>query len=194
MFKTIAIAAAAVVSVAALSAQTELAPDTFKVNYYSNANGAGPDATVQITNVGTAIGTTGDADGHLCALIYVLKPDQQLTECCGCLVTADGLVTISVNLDLTSNPLSGALPTSGDIKIVSSLPTVTGCNPVMPSPASGIRAWATHIQSDSKNSTTETAFSDATLSAKELSGLVAGCKTAFGEGSGAGVCSCGTGE
>jgi hypothetical protein len=189
MFKTILIAAAAVVSVAALSAQT---PDTLKVNYYSNANGAGPDATVQITNVGTSVGITGDKDGDLCALIYVLEPDQQLTECCGCLVTADGLVTISVNLDLTSNPLTGTTPTSGDIKIVSSKPTVTGCNPVMPSPAAGIRAWATHIQNGNK--TTETAFSDATLSAGELSGLVKGCNTAITEGSGAGVCSCGLGE
>jgi hypothetical protein len=192
MLRTISIAAAAFVSVAALSAQTAPPPDTFKVNYYSNANGAGPDATVQITNVGTSVGTTGDKDGDVCALIYVLKPDQQLTECCGCLVTPDGLVTISVNLNLTSNPLSGGLPTSGDIKIVSSLPTVTGCNPVMPSPAAGIRAWGTHIQND--NSITETAFLDATLSAGELSGLVKGCKTAITEGSSAGVCSCGIGE
>ena len=192
MFRSITLAAAAVVSVAALSAQTP-APDTLKVNYYSNANtGDAPDGTVQITNVGTQVGATGDKDGDLCALIYVLKPDQQLTECCGCLVTADGLVTISVNDNLTSNPLSGALPVSGAIKIVSSLPTITGCNPVMPSPAAGLRAWATHIQNN--DSVTETAFLDATLSAKELSGLSSACHTAIVEGSGAGVCSCGTGE
>ena len=54
-----------------------------------------PDGTVRITNVGTNITTPGS--GNLCALIYVFEPDQQMAECCGCLITPDGLLTLSIN-------------------------------------------------------------------------------------------------
>lgn len=116
---------------------------------------------------------------------------QELSECCGCSLSPDGLRTLSVNADLTSNPLTSVILTTGAIKIVSSVPTATGCNPTMPSPAAGIRAWGTHIQS---TDVTGTAFQDSTLSGAELSGLVAECKAILLVGSGAGACSCGTGD
>jgi hypothetical protein len=191
MLKALLIPIALVALSATLSAQTKEAPDTFKVNYYSNANTSAPDATVRITNVGTEICAACDPSGNVCALVYVLAPDQQLAECCGCLLTPDSLSTLSVNLDLTSNPLTPAVLTTGDIKIISSLPGSTGCNPAKPSPAAGIRAWATHIQND--GSTTETEFSDSTLSAGEMNHLASTCKGIFNNGSGFGVCSCGTG-
>lgn len=192
MLKTLLIAAALVGLAASLSAQA-IAPDTFKVNYYSNANtGGAPDGTVRITNVGTEDCTACDPSGNLCAMIYVFSPDQQLAECCGCLVTPDGLRTLSVNVELTSNPLTSVTLTTGDIKIISSIPTSTGCNPTKPSPASGIRAWATHLQNDS--SLTETEFSNSTLSAQELSRLKSECSAVILVGSGRGICSCGTGE
>jgi hypothetical protein len=97
MLKTLSLVAAAFGFAAILSAQT----DTFKVGYYSNA-GETPDGTVRITNVGTNITTPGS--GNLCALIYVFEPDQQMAECCGCLITPDGLLTLSINANLTDNP------------------------------------------------------------------------------------------
>jgi hypothetical protein len=189
MLKTLFVVAALVGSAASLSAQAY--PDTYKVNYFINANTSNPDATVNITNVGTVGKPAGDHAGTVCALIYVFDPNQELSECCGCSLSPDGLRTLSLDADLTSNPLTSVTLTTGVIKIVSSMPTATGCNPAMPSPASGIRAWATHIQN---TDITETAFQDSTLSGAELSNLVAECKGILLVGSGRGTCSCGTGD
>ena len=44
---------------------------------------------------------------------------QEMSECCGCLVSPDGLLTFSLNDDLTSNPPTGVTLSTGVIKIVS---------------------------------------------------------------------------
>jgi hypothetical protein len=205
MFRTLSIAAALVGLAATLPAQTPTYPDTFKVGYYTTGTCVGggpnnsvvcdsppapPDTTVYITNVGTQTGTTADPSGNLCALIYVFEPDQQLAECCGCKITPDGLLTLSVDQNLTSNPLTGAALINGAIKIVSSIAGIAPCNAAKPVPAAGIRAWITHFQDTPDYYKTETPFSDATLSAGELSNLAAECKILQTEGSGAGICKC----
>ena len=188
MLKTLSLVAAAVGLAATLSAQTAApGPDTFKVGYFSNANGALPDGTVRITNVGTNITTPGS--GNLCAMIYVFEPDQQLAECCGCEITPDGLLTLSINANLTSNPLTPVTLTTGAIKVVSSTGYPT-CNPGKPTPVTGIRAWGTHIQT--AGAVTETEFTDSTLSAGELTLLKNRCNSILNNGSGFGVCTCGT--
>ena len=167
-----------------------IAPDVFQVNYYSGANTRGvADGTVRIVNPGTSGGT-------LCANIYVFSPDQQLDECCSCPITPNGLLTLSVNRDLTSNTLTGRVRTSGVIKIVSSAcgaaPTGPGgANPV----TAGLRAWATHIQrlSTGANAVTEEEFQDAGLSAAELARITDQCSDIGDNGSGSGICTCGAG-
>lgn len=68
MLKTLFVMAALVGSAASLSAQAY--PDTYKVNYFVNANtGDEPDGTVNITNVGTEGKPAGDRAGTVCALI-----------------------------------------------------------------------------------------------------------------------------
>jgi len=101
--------------VLAVSASAQFV-DVYKVNYFANNTTSGaPDETVRIDNPGT------DSTADLCAMIYVFQNDQQLTECCGCVVTANGLRTLSVSSDLTSHPLTGisSKPNNGVIKIVS---------------------------------------------------------------------------
>jgi hypothetical protein len=162
--------------------------DTLKVDYFSNANTAGaPDGTVRVTNPGTAA-------GNVCASIFVLDSFQELAECCSCLTTPDGLLTLSVNTDLTSNPLTGVILSTGVIKIVSTIPVGGACpipSTVKPEPA--LRAWATHIQNGSFEET-ETASQDATLSAGEISRLASECHGVVLDGSKHGVCTCGTGD
>ncbi|HXX00707.1 MAG TPA: hypothetical protein VEJ00_05800 [Candidatus Acidoferrales bacterium] len=169
------------------------AQDIFKINYFANNGVSGaPDATVRIDNPGT------DSTYNLCAMIYVFDNDQQLTECCGCLVTANGLRTLSVGKNLTNNPLTGVVSNNGVIKIVSSTVNNSPCEPasgVEPTPA--VRAWASHIQNKvgSAYPVTETEFSDATLSEQEFSfNLEEQCYFAERLGSGHGICSCGTGD
>ena len=181
------------------------ASDTFRVNYFAGANGARPDQTVRITNTGTAFGAGGTSD--LCANIYVFRRDQQLAECCSCIVTPNGLRTLSMDFDLTNNPLTPGAIGEGVIKIISSNTSAGTCplsragdSTYTPTPA--VRAWGTHNQDVSGglsgagvvNQVTETEFLDATLSAAELSEVQANCHFIFDQGSGAGRCRCGRGD
>lgn len=137
------------------------------VTYYSNANTTGaPDATVRAVN-------DGDEGSDLYAAIYVFNDSEELQECCACKVTPDGLLSESVDKNLTANPLTGLKPTRGVIKIVSSLSP----DPTNIMPATGLRAWATHIQqtSGSAYALTEAPVSKANLSQAEASQLQSLC-------------------
>jgi len=166
------------------------AQDVYRLNYFSNNAGSAPDATVRIDNPGLTY-------GNLCAMIYVFDADQQLTECCGCVETHNGLRTLSVRHDLTSNPLTGVNSTNGVIKIVSAAVNNSPCDPsTNVKPTANIRAWVTHIQNPvgSAYPITETEFSDSTLGATELANLQAQCAFIGILGSGHGFCTCGTGD
>src|SRR6201996_1132831 len=116
------------------------AQDVYKVNYFSNNYATAPDATVRIDNPGLTY-------GNLCAMVYVFDADQQLTECCGCVETHNGLRTLSVRSNLTSNPLTGVLSRTGVIKVVSAAVNNSPCDPTSNvSPKANLRAWVTHIQ------------------------------------------------
>ncbi len=83
------------------------------VSYFSNNVAAAPDATVRFIN-------DGDTGGNLWAAFYVFDDSQELTECCACQITPDGLLSESVKTQLTAAPLTGKVPTRGVIKVISS--------------------------------------------------------------------------
>jgi len=173
-----------------LSAGTAMAQDVFKVNYFSNNAAPAPDATVRIDNPGLTY-------GNLCAMIYVFDADQQLSECCGCIETHNGLRTLSVRSNLTSNPLTGVVSRNGVIKIVSAAVNNSPCDPTANGkPTANLRAWVTHIQNPVGTAypITETESSDSKLGATELANLQAQCSFINILGSGQGICSCGTGD
>jgi len=163
--------------------------DTLKVDYFANAHTTGaPDATERILNPGTS--TVGA--GNLCADIYVFDANEELSECCSCIITPDGLLTLSVNNDLTGDPLTGVVLSTGVIKVVSALTTWAGgaptCPiPVKPAPAATLRAWVTHIQNGSF-ALTESGSPDAGLSPAELGRLGSQCNSIRKVGSGKGIC------
>src|SRR5271157_5286039 len=121
-----------------------VAQNVFLVDPYANANTPGaPDGTLRITN-------TGATYENLCAMIYVFTADQQMAECCGCLESPDNLNTLSVNNDLTANPLTSTIPTAGVIKIVSAAVNGAPCDPtknVWPNPTED-PVWLTHWVDD----------------------------------------------
>jgi hypothetical protein len=148
---------------------------TYFVTYYANNVTTAPDATARFVN-------DGDTGNDLWASIYVFDDSQELTECCSCDVSADGLLSESVRTQLTANPLTGIKPSRGVIKVISSSVNAGGPgsheNPTSNftnTPAAGLRGWATHIQSVANRypngpapySQTETAFSDSNLAAGE---------------------------
>jgi hypothetical protein len=166
------------------------AQDVYRVNYFSNNAAPAPDATVRIDNPGLTY-------GNLCAMIYVFAADQQLSECCGCVETHNGLRTLSVRSNLTSNPLTGVVATNGVIKVVSAAVNDSPCDPTSNvSPRANLRVWVTHIQNAVGTAwpITETESSDSTLGATELANLQAQCAFVNILGSGHGICSCGTGD
>jgi hypothetical protein len=179
-----------IVGLIAAGASAASAQDVYKVNYFANNAGSAPDATVRIDNPGLTY-------GNLCAMIYVFAADQQLTECCGCVETHNGLRTLSVRRDLTSNPLTGVISSNGVIKVVSAAINNSPCDPTSNvSPKANLRSWVTHIQNAVGTAwpITETESSDSALGATELANLQAQCAFVNILGSGQGICSCGTGD
>ena len=128
------------------------------VTYFSNNVAAAPDATVRFIN-------DGDTSGNLWAAFYVFDDSEELTECCACVITPDGLLAESVKTELTANPLTGKVPTRGVIKVISS----SSADPTNVAPTAGLRGWATHIQKSgaSTYAITETTVADSNLVAKE---------------------------
>jgi len=134
---------------------------TYFTTYYSNANTSGaPDSTVRIIN-------DGDTGGNLWASIYVFDDSQELQECCSCEVTPDGLLSESVNVNLTANALTGKKPTRGVIKVISS----SSSDPTADEPTTGLRVWSTHVQRATATAgafyVTETKAADSNLSSGE---------------------------
>ncbi len=95
-------------------------------NYFSNASTTGGQAYVNIiaSLEGNTTGTSAAArEGETCAMIYVFNTEQSLQACCGCPVTADGLLTLNITTQLAGNPVAlGKLLQDGVIRIIPTLP------------------------------------------------------------------------
>jgi hypothetical protein len=157
--------------------------------YFTN-NVPLPDTTVRISNPGI--------DGNsLCAMVYVFDQNQQMAECCGCVISPDGLRTLSVQKDLNDNPLTGVRSTTGSLMIVpADYSSTSSCDASSMTPDGLSVAWATHLQatSQSKYSISETPFSATPLNDTLSSALQAQCQFIQQLGSGQGICRCGTGD
>jgi hypothetical protein len=186
------------------SAQTN---DVFWTNYYSNANAPGvPAREIRITNPGAQAGNRGSfskpGPGSLCAMEYSFTADQQLTVCCGCLITPNGLQT----REPSGTTLTGGPANDGVLQIVSAAPNSTSsataifpdnspfCDPTAPyTPTPDLRVWVTHLQNPVARifPETETPSLPAPLSASEEGWLQGNCNFAVIQGSGQGICDCG---
>ena len=129
----------------------------YYVTYFANNVSAAPDQTVRFIN-------DGDTGGNLWAAFYVFDDSQELTECCACVITPDGLLSEDVKTQLTANPLTGKVPTRGVIKVISS----ASGDPTAVKPTAGLRGWATHNQVIKGGyAVTEDEFADSNLGAGE---------------------------
>ena len=177
----------------------------FQVRYAANLTAG--DSVINLTNTG-ANGAAlngpgfGGATGNICVNVYAFSPDEQLVSCCSCLITPNGLQSLSVNQDLVSNTLTGVRPNSIVVKLVNTLAGPTGATasctnsaalagaagfPIVP----GMLAWGTTVHAAAAAgtfATTETAFIPATLSAGELASITNRCTNIIGNGSTFGIC------
>jgi hypothetical protein len=176
-------------TVAFAQAIPEAPIDAFQVRYASNLNIG--DSVINITNAGTT--NTAGALTNICANVYTFSPDEQLISCCSCTVTPNALVSLSANSDLVSNTLTPAHPTSIVVKIVATANTAcNAANVPTANLAQGLRAWGTTLHAAPTSpvtyQVTETAFSQAGLSAAELARITSFCGFIQANGSGFGIC------
>jgi hypothetical protein len=176
------------------------AADAFQISYASNLNIG--DSVVNLTNAGTVSGA--DPAGRICANVYTFDPAEELISCCTCMVTPNGLDSLSDQGDLISNTLTPGVPTSIVIKLVATLPNLGTCNAgnggvafTAAQLAPGLRAWGTSLHNDAAAGAyqvTERVFQPAVLSTSELHKLTSYCNFIQAIGSGYGICkSCKTG-
>jgi hypothetical protein len=187
----------------------QVGPSTlsFLVRYASNL--AVGDSVVNLTNTGSYSsdpGVNGGSaqNGNICANVYAYSPDEQLVSCCSCVVTPNGLNSLSVNNDLASNTLTPIRPSSMVIKLVASAPNAAGsCNAATVTRAGaanflapGLEAWGTNLHALPATAgspagtygTTETPFLRATFSDAELTRMTQLCAFIQANGSGYGIC------
>ena len=186
----------------------------FQISYAANLNIG--DSVVNISNDGINGGVFGAGTaGNICVNTYVFDPQEEEIGCCSCLVTPNGLNSLSVKSDLISNNLTPAVPTSVIIKLVASTPTATPtgtltvCNPATvgatgaTATTPGLLAWSTTLEPSSTPGTFNTIpvpFKAGTLSSapgslaippgpgSELAGLTSLCNFIQSNGTGFGIC------
>src|SRR6202011_6397465 len=138
-----ALAAALILAFVSTPAVAQDAP--YALSYFSNAHTTGaPDGVLRLVNDGFV--SDASPAGDLCASIYVFDSQEEMNECCSCKITPNGILSLSVNKNLTSNTLTGVLPARGVIKDVSSTPVAGKCDATAQTQQQGIRGWITHPQ------------------------------------------------
>ncbi len=96
----------------------------YQIGYAANLNVG--DSVLNLSNDGHQGGfinaTPFRTEGNICVNVYTFDPAEEEIACCACLVTPNGLNSLSAVSDLTSNPLTPAIPTSIVVKLISSEP------------------------------------------------------------------------
>jgi len=99
----------------------------FNIGAFDVSEPASENGTGAGDNVLHLINPTAD-NGDLCAMMFVYDDDQELGECCGCPLSPDKLLSLSVERQLTSNwALNMPDTDSGVVAIYSTLPNNPGC-------------------------------------------------------------------
>ena len=216
------------VTAAGFGQSTTQTPIVGQVGYYTNANTGTPgfpDAQMHVMNPGNLGGygsgtTSNPSGGDLCANIYVFTSDQQMAECCSCLVSPNGMEGFSLATNLVNNPVTGVPPKAGMIMVVPSIGD--GSWAPLPPPGGGqasaktcnaaytykattgiLDVWITHVRALGGSfgpayDVSEVSFAPTTLDQTELTYLQEFCASitlppsSGGLGSGQGTCSCGT--
>jgi hypothetical protein len=144
------------------------ADSPFQVRYAANLNVN--DSFIDITNTG-ANGAAllgpgfGGAVGNICVNVYAFSPDEQEISCCSCLVTPNGLKSLSVKKDIISNTLTGDVPNSVVVKLLSTLAGAGGSGTSCTNSAAtvttatiapGMAAWMTTTHQSTTTTTTVT--------------------------------------
>jgi len=182
----------------AIAQANPINPDNvYSLTYFdNNVQNAPLTATIRIINPGTSGSPISGDEGTQCANLYVFDDTQEMLECCSCPITANGLLTISVQ-EITENPLT-VVPFRGVIKMIASSPSPV-CDATFTAllDPPNLRGFATHIQNPRAPgnlgpvpffAVTEEEFADAPLSYVEQNDLGTICSFVRYLGTGRGRC------
>ncbi len=178
------------------------------VNYLCNTEGEG-DNILRLVNPNGSSNPflAGGIEHPVCAMIYVFDDDEEMGECCGCLLSSNKLATFSVKENLTSNwglqggPEGGAHG-NGSIAIVAAGPNGPGgtisCDPTnVPGypvvPENNLLGSITHnsvVAPDAGGLTEVGLFDNGGGDPTNLTYLQTQCGALIGNGSHGGVCTC----
>src|SRR5499427_1182705 len=156
----------------------------FQVRYATNLQLG--DARVYMTNTGANSTTITPQNGNICANVYGFSPDERLVACCSCLITPNGLASLSVWRDLLGDsPPVFPRPNALALKLLATQGiTASSCDagvvgdpahPIVP----GLAAWGTSPEPagffSSPPLLMATPFTPSTLSAAEVTSLTTQC-------------------
>ena len=166
-------------------------PDSYQLGYATYLNAG--DSSLVLSNSGAS--SLAPGEGNLCANIYVFDSGEEMNECCSCVVTPDGFDSASAKNALTSNPLTGIVPTTIIIKLLATAETAGFCDPASVTAAElapGMTAWGTTLTPapplGKTYATVAVDYKDEELSAGELASLTSTCSFILRLGSGRGIC------
>jgi hypothetical protein len=171
----------------------------FQIGYAANLIVG--DSGLNISNDGAQGGFYPNAlgTGNLCVNVYSFDPEEEEVACCACLVTPNGLASLSARQDLIANPLTAAVPTSIVIKLLSSVPgtttkgTYTLCDAGGTGQTfkAGMLAWGYTLEPAAIAGTfapVTVRYINGTPSTSETTGLTSVCQFIESQGSGYGIC------
>jgi hypothetical protein len=172
-------------------------PGTLLTTYYdvsgSIAQSGSVDNILQLINpVGNANPEFGSVQ-NLCAMIYVFDRNENMGECCGCPLSPQKFLSLSVENNLLSNWGHGKAPSGGAIDIIAANPD-RGCDPAaVYSPARELNGYILHGPVP-VGVLAEVPLQDAGDAPNAtLSSLIKGCATLTANRTGStGTCSCTT--
>jgi len=156
-----------------------------------NITNSGESATASLTQ--PVPNAQVNINGSICVNIYAFAADEQEVSCCSCLVTPNGLYSLSVKNSLLNSLLTSSAPNELVIKLLSTFPTsstdpATGlitdtCNAatITTAGAGGLLAFGTTLHGfptaiGPNFQVTETPFLQGTLSTAELQRDVQECQ------------------
>jgi hypothetical protein len=186
----------------------------YQIGYAANLNIG--DSVVNLSNDGAQGGVFNGifpTAGNLCVNTYVFDPQEEEIGCCACLVTPNGLNSLSAKSDLISNNLTPAVPTSIVIKLIASRPgtdktgALTVCNPATAGQTAafplevGMLAWGSTLEPNSTPGTYNAVsvrylngtvapgtIPGPSVTGTELAGVTALCNFIQANGTGFGIC------
>jgi hypothetical protein len=179
-------------------------PGTLLTTYYDTNQPLTPKGATA-DNLLTLINPVGCANPDIspvcpardqCAMIYVFDGNENLGECCGCILTSEQPLSLSVQRNLTSNWGLSTGHSTGSIDIISSLPNIVNpsnleCNPAAQYTTS--RVLNGYILHNQTPGVPEVPLADAgDAASRTVNSLISKCAKLIGAGSGGGVCNCPT--